>query len=79
MNFIIVPSTLLEGKEDDLAHLGLNPRYSNDLSEVLLHLESYDILCAPILPEDIKVYNYNSPELSDILSSDNWNKLEVDG
>lgn len=82
MEYIIIPATLLEGKEEDLAYLSLSPRYSNDKAEIILHVEHYNMLFPSMLSLDEEktypfiVYTAPSEAFDTIINSPDWTSNE---
>lgn len=84
MKFIIIPKELFDSiPEEAKKQLGIdNPRMNIDETEVLLHIEHYDVLFPPMmtLEEDdnsdivypFPTYDATSTEFNSLITSDEW-------
>ena len=66
MKFIIIPKELFDSiPEEAKKQLGIdNPRMNIDETEVLLHIEHYDVL--------FPTYDATSTEFNSLITSDEW-------
>lgn len=84
MKFTIIPKELFDSiPEEAKKQLGIdNPRMNIDETEVLLHIEHYDVLFPPMmtLEEDdnsdivypFPTYDATSTEFNSLITSDEW-------
>lgn len=78
MKFIIIPKELFDSiPEEAKKQLGIdNPRMNIDETEVLLHIEHYDVLFSPMMTSDIvypfPTYDATSTEFNSLITSDEW-------
>ena len=84
MKFIIIPKELFDSiPEEATKQLGIdNPRMSIDESEVILHIEHFDVLFPPVmtLEEDdsndivypFPIYDAASTGFNSLITSDKW-------
>lgn len=88
MKYIVIPIALLEGKEQELSELSLDPRLSSDGTEAILHVEHYEelFLNNPVILKtrnrtinidaeptpDYLIYDNPSEELDTLLNSNKW-------
>lgn len=77
MEFVVVPSEKFNSISQDLLNeLNINPRYNEDKTKILLHLDYYLMLFPAILNDEIpeyKVYSYGSEDFYLLLESSEWN------
>lgn len=84
MKLIIIPKELFDSiPEETTKQLGIdNPRMNIDETEVILHIEHYDVLFPPMmtLEEDndsnivypFPIYDAASSEFNSLITSDKW-------
>lgn len=72
MKFIIIPKELFDSiPEEAKKQLGIdNPRMNIDETEVLLHIEHYDVLFPSMMT--LEEYDATSTEFNSLITSDEW-------
>lgn len=85
MKFIIIPSTKMSTISDSILNrMVLIPRYSVDMTEVILHVEHYYTLFPQqnnVMLGDAEhkysIYESTTPAFKELLDSEKWSKEDL--